>query len=137
VKTLGICLFMIWLLLLTPAVAAASTWNIDPEHSNIMFHVRHLGLAEVKGTFRKFSGTVNLNENNVAKSSLDLTIDANFVDTGVAARDEHLRNPDFFDAAKHPTITFASTKVAKEGKGRLQVAGDLTLNGVTKPGSYR
>jgi polyisoprenoid-binding protein YceI len=124
---------LVLFLVLASAVAAASTWNIDPEHSNIMFQVRHLGLVEVKGNFRKFTGIITLDENNIAKSAINLTIDAGSVDTGVAQRDEHLKSADFFDAAKHPTITFASTKVARAGKGGLRVSGDLTINGITKP----
>ena len=98
-----------------------------------MFQVRHLGLVEVKGNFRKFAGKMTLDEANIAKSSVTLIIDANSVDTGVEKRDEHLKTADFFDAAKHPTITFVSKKVTKAEKNRLQVTGDLTMNGVTKP----
>ena len=82
-----------------------------------MFQVRHLGLAEVKGIFRKFEGTVNL-EDNSAKSSVKVTIDAASIDTGVEKRDEHLRTADFFDVAKHPTITFVSKKVTSGREGQ-------------------
>ena len=97
-----------------------------------MFQVRHLGLVEVKGNFRKFAGTVNLDEDNLAKSSVNVTIDTASVDTGVAKRDEHLRSADFFDAAKYPTITFVSKKVTPAGHGKLKVTGDLTIHGITK-----
>lgn len=119
------------ILVLVSGPATASVWKIDPEHSNIMFQVKHLGLAEVKGIFRKFEGTVNL-EDNSAKSSVKVTIDAASIDTGVEKRDEHLRTADFFDVAKHPTITFVSKKVSPAGKGKLNVTGDLTIHGVTK-----
>ncbi len=119
-------------LLLAPAAASASTWNIDPEHSNIQFKVSHLGLVDVKGTFNKYQGTVNLDEKNLAKSSVNLTIDTASIATGVEKRDEHLRSPDFFDVAKYPSITFVSKKVTAPGKGKLKVTGDLTIYGVTK-----
>jgi polyisoprenoid-binding protein YceI len=118
-------------LVLVSGPATASVWKIDPDHSNIMFQVKHLGLAEVKGIFRKFEGTVNL-EDDIAKSSVKVTIDAASIDTGVEKRDEHLRTADFFDVAKYPTLTFVSKKVAPAGKGRLKVIGDLTMHGITK-----
>ena len=82
-----------------------------------MFQVRHLGLVEVKGIFQKFSGTLNL-EDNIAKSSVNVTIDAASVATGVEKRDEHFRTADFFDVAKYPTITFVSKKVTPAGQGQ-------------------
>jgi polyisoprenoid-binding protein YceI len=119
------------IILLLPVTAAAATWKIDPDHSNIMFQVRHLGLVEVKGIFQKFSGTLNL-EDNIAKSSVNVTIDAASVATGVEKRDEHLRTADFFDVAKYPTITFVSKKVTPAEHGKLKVIGDLTIHGITK-----
>lgn len=119
-------------MLLAPVGASASTWNIDPEHSSIQFKVSHLGLVDVKGIFRKYQGTVTLDEKDIAKSSVNVTIETASVDTGVEKRDEHLRTDDFFDAAKHPTITFVSKKVTPAGKGKLEVNGDLTICGVTK-----
>ena len=119
-------------MLLAPVGASASTWNIDPEHSSIQFKVSHLGLVEVKGIFRKYQGTVTLDEKDIAKSSVNVTIEAASVDTGVEKRDEHLRTDDFFEVAKHPTITFVSKKVTPAGKGKLKVSGDLTICGVTK-----
>ena len=119
-------------MLLAPVGASASTWNIDPEHSSIQFKVSHLGLVDVKGIFRKYQGTVTLDEKDIAKSSVNVTIETASVDTGVEKRDEHLRTDDFFDAAKHPTITFVSKKVTPAGKGKLKVYGDLTICGVTK-----
>ncbi len=119
-------------MLLAPAAASAAIWNIDPDHSSIQFKVSHLGLVDVKGFFRKFQGAVTLDEKNIAKSSVKVTIDTLSIDTGVEKRDEHLRTEDFFEVAKHPTITFVSKKVAPAGKGRLKVTGDLTIYGVTK-----
>jgi polyisoprenoid-binding protein YceI len=115
-----------------PALASAATWTIDPEHSNIGFKVRHLMVSNVKGNFEKHSGTVDIDDKNITKSKVEVSIDTNSISTGVQKRDEHLRSADFFDVAKFPAMTFVSKKVAKAGKDKLKVTGDLTLHGVTK-----
>ncbi|MBK5276342.1 MAG: polyisoprenoid-binding protein [Desulfuromonadales bacterium] len=115
-----------------PLAAFASTWSIDPEHSNIGFKVRHLMISNVKGTFDKNSGTVDINEKDITKSKVEVTIDTDSINTNVKKRDEHLRSADFFDVAKFPTMTFVSKKVAKAGKDKLKVTGDLSLHGVTR-----
>jgi polyisoprenoid-binding protein YceI len=114
-----------------PALAATTTWNIDPMHSNAEFRVRHLGISNVQGEFTKISGTVMLDDSDITKSSVMVTIDATSVDTRVTRRDDDLKSPNFFDVAKYPTITFQSTCVAKSGDG-LKVTGNLTIHGVTK-----
>lgn len=115
-----------------PAVSLASTWAIDSDHSNVGFKVRHLMVSNVKGSFDKFSGAVEINDKDVTKSKVEVSIDTNSINTGVQKRDEHLRSADFFEVAKFPAMTFISKKVAKAGKGRLKVTGDLSLHGVTK-----
>lgn len=115
-----------------PALAFAATWNIDPEHSNVGFKVRHLMVSNVKGSFEKNSGVVDINDKDITKSKVEVTIDTASINTSVQKRDEHLRSADFFDVATYPTITFVSKKVAKAGKEKLKVTGDLTLHGVTK-----
>jgi polyisoprenoid-binding protein YceI len=115
-----------------PAFASASTWNIDPDHSNVGFKVRHLMVSNVKGSFNKHSGTVDINDKDITKSKVEVTIDTISINTNVQKRDEHLRSADFFDVAKYPTMTFVSKKVAKAGKDKLKVTGDLTLHGVTR-----
>ena len=115
-----------------PVFAFASTWTIDPDHSNIGFKVKHLMVSNVKGSFDKHTGTVEINDQDITKSKVEVSIDTNSINTNVQKRDEHLRSADFFDVAKHPTMTFVSKKVAKAGKDRLKVTGDLTLHGVTK-----
>jgi polyisoprenoid-binding protein YceI len=115
------------------ALAAPTTWTIDPAHSQTTFSVRHMVISTVRGEFQKIAGSVQLDEADLAHSTVEATIDAASVDTRVAARDGHLRSPDFFDVAKFPNITFKSTKVEKAGEGKLKVAGDLTIHGVTKP----
>lgn len=120
------------LLLALPILASAATWNIDPDHSNIGFKVRHLMVSNVKGSFEKHSGTIDINDKDITKSKVEVTIDTNSINTNVQKRDEHLRSADFLDVAKFPAMTFVSKKVAKAGKDRLKVTGDLTLHGVTK-----
>lgn len=115
-----------------PLAAMASTWTIDPEHSNMGFKVRHLMVSNVKGSFEKHTGAVELNDKDITKSKVEVTIDTSSINTNVQKRDEHLRSADFFDVAKYPTMTFVSKKIAKGDKGRLKVTGDLTLHGVTR-----
>ncbi|MBK8871092.1 MAG: polyisoprenoid-binding protein [Elusimicrobia bacterium] len=110
---------------------AADTYTLDAAHSTVGFSVRHLGVSNVKGTFPSVSGTLKLDEENIAKSSVDITIEATAIDTNNAKRDDHLRNEDFFDVAKFPVITFKSKGVSKSGPGYLLV-GNLTMKGVTK-----
>lgn len=115
-----------------PALSSAATWNIDPDHSTVGFKVRHLMISNVRGSFDKHSGVVDINEKDISKSKVEVTIDTASINTNVPKRDEHLRSADFFDVAKYPTMTFVSKKVVKAGKGKLKVTGDLTLHGVTK-----
>jgi polyisoprenoid-binding protein YceI len=115
-----------------PAVAATSEWKIDPAHSSAQFAVRHLTISTVRGAFTKVSGTVQLDDQDVTKSSVEVTIDADSVDTRVPDRDKDLRSERFFDVAKYPTIMFKSKKVEQAGPGKLKVTGDLTIHGTTK-----
>jgi polyisoprenoid-binding protein YceI len=112
---------------------AATKWDFDFTHSNVDFSVRHLLVSKVRGRFNKWSGTLLLDEADVAASSVEVQIDAASVDTSEPKRDEHLRSADFFDVAKYPHLTFKSTAVEKNGDDRLRVTGDLTLHGVTRP----
>jgi polyisoprenoid-binding protein YceI len=114
-------------------VLAQATWTIEPTHTRSGFTIRHLVISNVRGEFAKTTGTVKLDEKDLTRSSVEATIDVTTIDTRVPDRDAHLRSADFFDAAKHPTITFKSTKVAKAGEGQLDVTGDLTMKGVTRP----
>jgi polyisoprenoid-binding protein YceI len=115
-----------------PAAAATSTWQIDPNHSAAQFAVRHLAISTVRGAFTKVNGTVQFDDKDISKASVDVTIDAASVDTRVADRDKDLRSDHFFDVEKYPTLTFKSTKVEQEAPGKLKVTGDLTIHGVTK-----
>lgn len=126
-------IFLAAFLFTVPTLAVASTWNIDPEHSNIGFKVRHLMVSNVKGVFGKVSGVVHVDDNDLAKSSVTATIDTASIDTGVAKRDAHLKSADFLDVEKYPTMTFVSTKIAPTGAGKMKLSGNLTLHGVTRP----
>jgi polyisoprenoid-binding protein YceI len=130
-------LIVVLALMLVPAVAQtpasnAPTWNIDPPHTAAQFSVRHLGISTVRGSFTKVSGSVQYDPANPGKTTIDATIDAASVDTRVEKRDNDLRSPNFFDAAKYPTLTFKSKRVETAGTGKLKVTGDLTMHGVTK-----
>ncbi|MCU1288877.1 MAG: hypothetical protein JWN60_1106 [Acidobacteria bacterium] len=111
------------------------TYSFDKAHSSIGFRVKHMGLVDVPGYFRDFTGTVNFDGKNVEKSSVEFSAKMDSVDTGVAARDKHLKTADFFEIEKYPEMTFKSTKVEKKGKNWL-VTGDLTMKGVTKQVSF-
>lgn len=120
---------------LAPALALAEpvSYVIDGAHSQTTFAVKHLVISTVRGEFARTEGTVVIDEADLTRSKVEATIDVASVNTREAKRDEHLRGPDFFDAAKFPKITFKSTKVEKAGEGKLKVTGDLTMKGVTKP----
>lgn len=107
------------------------TYNFDKAHSFIGFKVKHMGLIEVPGFFRDFTGTVNYDGKDVSKSSVEFSAKVTSVDTGVTGRDNHLRTADFFEVEKFPDMTFKSTKVEKKGNA-WTVTGDLTMKGVTK-----
>ena len=124
--------FILTLFLTIPVLSQASSYQIDPDHSSIQFKVRHLMVSNVKGDFNKAKGSVMIDDNNITDLKVELTIETASVNTGHAKRDEHLRNPDFFDVAKYPTITFVSRKVMKAGSDKLIVTGDLTIHGVTR-----
>lgn len=113
----------------------SGVYTFDKAHSAIGFHVKHMGLVDVPGFFRDFTGTVTYEAKDVTKSSVEFTAKATSVDTGVVPRDNHLRSKDFFEVEKYADITFKSTKVEKKGKGYL-LTGDFTMKGVTKSISF-
>jgi len=113
------------------ATKTTQTYAIDKMHSDVTFQVRHL-LTKVRGRFTDFAGTVSFDQEHPEQSSASLTIDASSVDTGTPDRDTHLRSDDFFAAVTHPTLTFTSSRVVKTGDETYDVAGTLTIRGVTK-----
>jgi len=121
------------LLAITTVTASADTYTIDRSHSSVGFAVTHLGLGKVKGEFRDFAGTIDYVPGDISKSRVEATIMVPSIDTRDSARDVHLRSGDFFAADSFPTMTFKSTKVTEKSKGKLEIVGDLTLRGVTRP----
>ncbi len=113
-------------------VSSATEHNIDVKHSNVGFSIPILGgISEVHGKFTDFTVTINYDEADVTKSSVNAVIKAASIDTGIEGRDKHLRNADFFDVEKYPEITFKSSKVEKKGK-QLMAHGTFTMRGVSK-----
>ncbi len=112
--------------------ALASDWAIDSAHSEADFKVRHMGISWVNGSLGTITGTIHLDENDVSKSNVAVSIDVSQIDTREPKRNAHLKSPDFFDVAKYPATTFKSTRVQQEGVGKLKVTGNLTMHGVTR-----
>lgn len=119
------------LMVTAPVWGAAETYTIDPVHSSVDFTVRYMMLSNVRGSFNTFEGNIVYDPEDITKSSVNVTIKVASIDTANEKRDEHLRNPDFFDAAAYPDITFKSTQVAKKGDGYV-ATGTLTMRGVAK-----
>ena len=116
---------------LAPAAFAATTYEIDPAHSDFSFKVRHF-VTRVPGHFNEFSGTIVRDDENPSNSSVQITIRTASIDTGIERRDNPLRSADFFDAEKHPEITFQSTAVERVSDDEYSVTGRLTMRGITK-----
>lgn len=113
-----------------------TTWNIDPVHTTAEFKVKHMMISNVKGHFTGVSGIFDLNEADPTKSRVEATIDAASINTNNGDRDAHLRSADFFDVEQFPTLKFVSTKATRKGKDELEVDGDLTIHGVTRPVTF-
>jgi polyisoprenoid-binding protein YceI len=120
------------LLLAADAARAADKYAIDTVHSAIVFKVKHLGVSNARGRFNAFSGSVAIDYADLAKSSIEVEVKAESVDTGNAKRDQHVRNADFLNVKEFPSIRFASKTVKKAADGKYEVTGDLTLHGTTK-----
>jgi polyisoprenoid-binding protein YceI len=116
----------------TVQASAKTVWQIDPSHTHVEFAAKHMMIATVKGRFAEVSGSVVLDEGDLANSSVEVTMGAASIDTRQEQRDEHLRSADFLDVATHPTLTFKSTRIEAAGEGEFRVIGDLTIRGVTR-----
>jgi len=111
---------------------AADTFTVDTVHSAVVFRVKHMNTSNAWGRFNDIAGTFALDESDPSKSLLDFQVKTGSIDTASAARDKHLKSPDFFNAVQFPVISFKSKSVSKGAEG-YDVTGDLTLHGVTKP----
>lgn len=118
-----------------PTFAQTSNWQIDPAHANAQFSVSHLAISKVQGEFTKVTGTVQLDDEDVTKSVVNATIDTTTVYTRNEGRDKDLKE-NFFEVTKFPAMTFVSKSITRGADGKLQMAGDLTLHGITKPVTF-
>lgn len=116
---------------LLPSLLFAATWTVDPVHSQVGFKVKHMVVSNVRGKFNQFQGSVDFDDASKSLKSVSASIATASIDTDNEKRDGHLKSPDFFDVAKHPQITFASTKVSQKGD-EITLEGNITLRGVTK-----
>jgi polyisoprenoid-binding protein YceI len=107
-------------------------WEIDSSHSSVHFAVRHLVIAKVRGSFGRWSGTVQVPDGDFARATVAFTIDAASIDTGVADRDAHLKSADFLDVAEYPELRFVGTRVEPRLGSEIDVVGDLTIKGITR-----
>jgi polyisoprenoid-binding protein YceI len=114
------------------SIAAPETYTIDPVHSSVAFGIRHF-VSKVTGKFTQFEGSIQVDRTHWERSTVTATIQTGSIDTDNQKRDNHLKSPDFFDAAKYPTISFRSTAWKKTGENTFDVTGDLTMKDVTKP----
>ena len=115
------------------AQAAPVTYQMDPHHTQVLFSWNHFGYSNPVADFGLGEGTLVFDEQHPAQSSVEVTLPLANLDTHVPALDKHLKEADFFDADKYPTVTFKSTKVQPLGGHKFKVTGDLTVHGVTKP----
>jgi len=112
---------------------AADPYAIDPTHTQVEFTYSHFGFSNITGRFDQVQSEFLFDPADPTASSVKVSIPVASLSTGVAKLDEHLQSPDFFDAAQFPTATFTSTAVTAAGEGKLSVAGDLSIHGVTRP----
>jgi polyisoprenoid-binding protein YceI len=106
------------------------TYNVDPSHSSVGFEVKHMGIATVRGAFRRFTGTIDATgEAPLLQGSAEVAS----IDTGDEQRDAHLKAPDFFDVEQHPEISFHTTAIQAADDGRIRLAGEITMKGISKP----
>ncbi|MGC9220940.1 MAG: YceI family protein [Solirubrobacteraceae bacterium] len=115
---------------ISPQAVPAGTYSIDPTHSNVGFEIRHMGIATVRGAFKKFEGSIVAEDGALKLSG---SVEVASIDTGEAQRDGHLQAPDMFDAAQFPQIKFVSTGAQPAGDGKVTLKGNITIKDTTKP----
>jgi polyisoprenoid-binding protein YceI len=111
-------------------------WVIDSAHSSVDFSIRHMMIANVKGTFQNFSASVTADVADLTSADIDFSVEIASIDTRNKDRDGHLLSADFFDVEKNPTMTFRSTNITKKDEGEYNVTGNLTLHGITKQETF-
>ncbi|RKN65458.1 YceI family protein [Paenibacillus ginsengarvi] len=116
---------------------AKTIWAVDPTHSGIDFSVKHMMIANVKGSFHSFEASINADPEDLTTAEIEFNIDVDSIDTRNKDRDAHLRSADFFDAEKYPKIQFKSTGVKATGDGEYDVTGDVTIHGVTRSETFQ
>lgn len=121
----------------TMAVPQLTTWNVDPVHSVAEFKVRHMMIANVKGQFSGIQGSLALDDADVTNSRVEASIEADSINTREPQRDAHLKSADFLDVEKFPNLSFKSSGITRKGTGELEVTGDLTIHGVSRPVVFR
>jgi polyisoprenoid-binding protein YceI len=120
-----------------PARAAADTYDVDTAHSYVGFRIQHMGVAWSYGRFNEFSGKVTWDPANPSANTISMEVKTASIDTGNSKRDDHLRNPDYFNAPQFPTLTFKSTSAKKVDDKHFEVTGDLSMHGQTKSVTFR
>lgn len=118
---------------MTASVVFGQNWTLDKAHAKLGFGVTHLMVSSVEGSFKTIDAKITSSKDDFSDAVVELTADASSINTENDKRDEHLKGPDFFDAAKYPTLTFKSKSFKKVADKKYKVAGDLTMHGVTKP----
>jgi len=126
-------LLLVAVALFSTATFAQSNWNVDKAHSHLTFTITHLAVSDVDGTFKDFDATITASKPDFSDAKFTFIAKAASVTTGVDARDNHIKSPDFFDIAKNPTVNFTSTSITPTSAGHYTLTGNLTLAGVTKP----
>jgi polyisoprenoid-binding protein YceI len=125
-------LLIIQLLALSLGAFAQQVWQNDKAHSQLKFDITHLGVSTISGAFRDFDATISATKPDFSDAVFELTAKTGSINTGIDKRDDHLKSPDFFDAATNPEIKFKSTGLKNTGKDMYELTGDLTMHGVTK-----
>ncbi|TWP23219.1 polyisoprenoid-binding protein [Apibacter muscae] len=124
-------------LVLTTILIPAQKLTLDPNHAKLKFDVTHMTISTIDGEFKKFWVDLDFNNPDFSDAKFTVTSDINSIDTGIEARDKHLKSADFFDAEKYPKLKFVSTSIIKEKKDNYELKGNLTLHGITKPVSLK
>jgi polyisoprenoid-binding protein YceI len=113
-------------------IMATTKWLLDPMHSEVQFKVKHLVISTVTGSFKKFEGSLETENDDFSDAKVEFSLDVDSIDTTQPQRDEHLKGAEFFDSETHPKITFKSTSFTKDDDD-YKLSGDLTIKGITKP----